>query len=155
MVPERQAVSPFRQQASPSPSARVKAGRKQPYAFATPPRSEPKPLGDTMESPRFGTGKRGPQKKDKSRADEAFGNGAPDGIQIMQIVSPRDPDKPKKKKSSFLRAKPPEDPRKKQFGRQESEGYTGYGGLKRASTANIRSLDNAMELSGSHNVMTH
>lgn len=101
MVPGRQTVSPFRANPrSVSPATprgkrgpaqvTLKAGRKQPYAFAASPRTGSK----GPESPRFGVVKKSPSKK--GLANDASGA----GIAITTIVKPNDPEadyKPKKK----------------------------------------------------------
>jgi hypothetical protein len=100
MIPARQAVSPFRHAGTSSSPVR-KAGSKQPYGFATPPRTGAK-LRLTDESPRFGAKKGQTTTKGVQLLadDESSEISAPQGITIATIVPPRDPNKPKKPKKA-------------------------------------------------------
>jgi hypothetical protein len=127
MVPDRQTVSPFRATGR-SHSPAIKSGKKQPYAFATPPRtghSAKSTKPNEGESPRFGM-KKSPTNKgtvyDRARDSKGVGArrveelsdaGSEPGINITPIVSPRDPSKQKKK----------EPLKKGVLGRQETGGY--------------------------------
>jgi hypothetical protein len=113
MIPDRQAVSPFRTRpVSPSPAR--KAGKGQPYAFATPPRAGSKPR--EPESPRFGSGKTPKSAgktvqlppEDSSEAAAGGGGAADSTISITPVVTPRQGGKQKKKKE-----KEPDEPFKK------------------------------------------
>jgi hypothetical protein len=109
MSPNRETVSPFRG-VSPTQSAR-KAGKKHPYAFATPPRTHKGGAGSpgaAAESPRFGKAKsmfidKKPQVDFTGKPGDTESESS-GGIQIATVVDPKDPFRPKKQKAHLEKA---------------------------------------------------